>query len=166
VPDLLSAPQPQGRDSRGHKGELVKPAATISKGLFLMMTDTIADMLTRIRNANQRKHELVEMPASKLRVEIAKILKREGFVNSFKVVQDKPVSRLQIHLRYIMEDQVVINGLRKVSRPGRRYYVGKDEIPSVRGGMGIAILSTSKGIMTDRESRKENVGGEVLCYVW
>jgi small subunit ribosomal protein S8 len=131
-----------------------------------MMTDTIADMLTRIRNANQRKHEMVEIPVSKMRLEIAKILKREGFIKNFQVIQGRPVDFLRIHLRYLYEDQSVINGLRRVSRPGRRYYVGKDEIPSVKGGMGIAILSTPKGIMTDRQSRKENTGGEVLCYVW
>lgn len=131
-----------------------------------MITDTIADMLTRIRNANQRRHETVEMPVSKMRLEIAKILKREGFIKNFQVVQSRPVDLLRIHLRYLDEDQLVITGLKRVSRPGRRYYVGKDEIPSVRGGIGIAILSTPKGILTDRQSRKENTGGEVLCYVW
>jgi small subunit ribosomal protein S8 len=131
-----------------------------------MMTDTIADMLTRIRNANQRKRETVEIPVSKMRVEIAKILKQEGFIKNYQVIQNRPVDLLRIHLRYLYEDQSVINGLRRVSRPGRRYYVGKDEIPSVKGGMGIAILSTPKGILTDRQSRKENTGGEVLCYVW
>ena len=131
-----------------------------------MMTDTISDMLTRIRNANQRKHERVEMPVSKVRLEIAKVLKREGFIRNFQVIQGRPVDLLRIHLRYFYEDQPVINGLRRMSRPGRRYYVGKDEIPSVKGGMGIAILSTPKGLLTDRQSRKENTGGEVLCYVW
>jgi len=131
-----------------------------------MMTDTIADMLTRIRNANQRRHETVEMPVSKMRIEIAKILKREGFIKNFQVIQSRPVDLLRITLRYLYEDQSVINGLRRMSRPGRRYYVGKDEIPSVKGGIGIAILSTPKGILTDRQSRKENTGGEVLCYVW
>jgi small subunit ribosomal protein S8 len=131
-----------------------------------MMTDAIADMLTRIRNANQRRHDVVEMPVSKMRLEIAKILKQEGFINSFQVAQSRPVDLLRIHLRYLYEDQLVINGLRRMSRPGRRFYVGKDEIPLVKGGMGIAILSTPKGLLTDRQSRKENTGGEVLCYVW
>ncbi len=131
-----------------------------------MMTDTIADMLTRIRNANQRRHDVVEMPGSKMRLEIAKVLKREGFIKNFQVVQSRSVDLLRIHLRYLYEDQSVISGLRRVSRPGRRFYVRKDEIPVVKGGMGIAILSTPKGIMTDRQSRKENTGGEVLCYVW
>ncbi len=131
-----------------------------------MMTDTIADMLTRIRNANQRKHDVVEMPTSRMRLEIAKALKREGFIKTFQVVQSRPVDLLRIHLRYLHEDQSIISGLRRVSRPGRRFYVRKDEIPVVKGGMGIAILSTPKGIMTDRQSRKENTGGEVLCYVW
>ena len=130
------------------------------------MTDAIADMLTRIRNANQRRHDVVEMPVSKMRLEIAKILKQEGFINSLQVAQSRPVDLLRIHLRYLYEDQLVINGLRRMSRPGRRFYVGKDEIPLVKGGMGIAILSTPKGILTDRQSRKENTGGEVLCYVW
>lgn len=131
-----------------------------------MMTDTIADMLTRIRNATQRKRETVEMPVSKMRVEIAKILKREGFIKNFQIVQSRPVDLLRIQLRYLYEEQAVINGLRRVSRPGRRIYVGKDEIPSVKGGMGIVILSTPKGILTDQQSKKENTGGEVLCYVW
>ena len=130
------------------------------------MTDTLADMLTRIRNAAERRHEMVEMPVSKLKLEIAKVLKREGFIRIFHVVKGQPSDLLQIQLRYFNEDQPVINGLRRVSRAGRRVYVGKDEIPSVKGGMGIAILSTPKGVMTDRESRKENSGGEVLCYVW
>ncbi len=131
-----------------------------------MMTDTIADMLTRIRNANQRRHDVVEMPVSKMRTEIAKVLKQEGFIKNFQVVKSHPVELLRIHLRYLYEDQSVISGLRRVSRPGRRFYVRKDEIPVVKGGMGIAILSTPKGVMTDRKSRKENTGGEVLCYVW
>jgi small subunit ribosomal protein S8 len=131
-----------------------------------MTTDTIADMLTRIRNANQRRHDVVEMPVSKLRIEISKVLKQEGFIKNFQVVQSRPVDLLRIHLRYMYEDQSVISGLRRVSRPGRRFYVRKDEIPVVKGGLGIAILSTPKGIMTDRQSRKENTGGEVLCYVW
>lgn len=131
-----------------------------------MMTDTIADMLTRIRNANQRRHDVVEMPISKMRTEIARVLKQEGFIKNFQVVKSRPVELLRIHLRYLYEDQSVISGLRRVSRPGRRFYVRKDEIPVVKGGMGIAILSTPKGVMTDRKSRKENTGGEVLCYVW
>jgi small subunit ribosomal protein S8 len=131
-----------------------------------MMTDTVADLLTRIRNANQRKHETAEMPFSKMRLEIAKILKQEGFIKDFQVVQNRPFDLLKIHLRYLDEDQSVITGLKRVSRPGRRFYVGKDEIPSVKGGVGIAILSTPKGLLTDRQSRKQNTGGEVLCYVW
>ena len=131
-----------------------------------MMTDTIADMLTRIRNANQRRHDVVEMPVSKMRTEIARVLKQEGFIKNFQVVKSRPVELLRIHLRYLYEDQSVISGLRRVSRPGRRFYVRKDEIPVVKGGMGNAILSTPKGVMTDRKSRKENTGGEVLCYVW
>jgi small subunit ribosomal protein S8 len=131
-----------------------------------MTTDPIADMLTRIRNANQRKHDVVEMPISRMRTEIAKVLKQEGFIKDFQVVKSHPVELLRVYLRYLHEDQSVISGLKRVSRPGRRFYVRKDEIPVVKGGIGIAILSTPKGIMTDRKSRKENTGGEVLCYVW
>jgi small subunit ribosomal protein S8 len=131
-----------------------------------MMTDTIADMLTRIRNGNQRRHESIEMPVSKMKVEIAKILKREGFIRNYKVVSSNPADILRIQMRYMNEDQTVINGIRKISKPGHRKYVGTDAIPSVKGGMGIAILSTPKGLLTDRESKKEHVGGEVLCYIW
>lgn len=131
-----------------------------------MMTDAISDMLTRIQNANQRRHEVVQMPSSKMRLEIARVLKREGFIRNYKVVEDRPANQLKIYMRYRNEDEAVINGLRRVSRPGRRYYVAKDGVPWVKGGMGVAILSTSRGILTDRESRKENTGGEVLCYVW
>jgi small subunit ribosomal protein S8 len=131
-----------------------------------MMTDTLADMLTRIRNATERRNEMVEMPLSKLKFEIAKVLKREGFIGNYRVVKGQPSDLLQIQLRYLNEDQAVISGLRRVSRAGRRVYVGKHEIPSVKGGTGIAILSTPKGVMTGRESKKENTGGEVLCYVW
>ena len=131
-----------------------------------MMIDTLADMLTRIRNATLRRHETVEMPVSKLKLEVAKVLQREGFIRNFHVAKGQPTDLLQIQLRYFSENQVVISGLRRVSRAGRRVYVGKDEIPSVKGGMGIAILSTPNGVMTDRESRRQKTGGEVLCYVW
>lgn len=131
-----------------------------------MMTDTIADMLTRIRNALQRRREHVEMPTSKMRVAIADVLRREGFIGNFKVVSNRPVDLLRIELRYLSGGQKVVNGLRRISRPGRRVYVGKDKIPKVKGGMGVAILSTPKGVLTDHESRREHTGGEVLCFVW
>lgn len=131
-----------------------------------MMTDPISDMLTRIRNANLRRQETVQLPVSKMKLEIAKILKREGFIKDFEVIKSRPVDLLQIRLRYLRENQPVITNLKRVSLSGRRVYVGKDEIPYVRGGIGVAILSTPKGILTDRESRKEKIGGEVLCMVW
>lgn len=130
------------------------------------MTDPIADMLTRIRNAKQRKHETVNMPLSKLKLEIARILKDEGFIRNYKVGGEAGKEELRIFLKYINEEEPVITDLRRISSPGRRVYVGKDAIPSVKGGLGIAILSTSKGLMTDQKSREIKVGGEVLCYVW
>jgi small subunit ribosomal protein S8 len=132
----------------------------------MAMTDPIADMLTRIRNANLRRHEVVEMPLSKMRLGIAKILKEEGFIQGYKVVREGDFQRLRLHLRYVGQDLPVITGLRRISRPGLRTYVGKDKIPSVRRGLGVAILSTSKGLMTDKESRRKQIGGEVLCHVW
>ena len=131
-----------------------------------MTTDPISDMLTRIRNAKLRKHDDVQVPLSKIKLKIAEILRREGFIRSFKVVDLEGRPSIRISLKYIDEERSVITDLKKISTPGRRVYVGKDDIPAVRGGVGIAILSTSKGLMTDRESRKNHVGGEVLCYVW
>lgn len=130
-----------------------------------MLTDPIADMLTRIRNAMRTKAEKVDIPASRMKVEIAKILKEEGFIKSYKIVKDRRQGILRIVLKYL-GDEPVISGLKRVSRPGRRVYVGKKEIPQVLGGMGVAILTTSKGIMTDKTSRREGVGGEVICQVW
>lgn len=132
-----------------------------------MSTDPIADMLARMRNAMARKYDTVEVPTSKLKERILAIMQREGFVRDFAVERDaanRPVIR--IRLRYVGEDRPVINGMRRVSRPGRRVYVKRDDIRSVRGGLGIAVISTPQGLMTDRESRKRNVGGEVLCMVW
>lgn len=131
-----------------------------------MMTDPIADLLVRIRNAGRRGHETLTVPASKLKGGILRVLKAEGFINDYEnqVVEGHPAFR--VHLRYVAEGQPMITGLRRVSKPGLRVYVGKRDITRVRGGMGIAILSTSKGVMTDRESRAENIGGEVLCQVW
>jgi small subunit ribosomal protein S8 len=131
-----------------------------------MNTDPISDMLTRLRNAKQRKHEAVDVPSSKTKLNIAEILRREGFIRGYKVVETEGHSAIRIYLKYIDEDRSVITDLKRVSTPGRRVYVSKDKIPNVRGGLGVAILSTSKGIMTDRESRKSQVGGELLCFVW
>ena len=132
-----------------------------------MMADPIADMLTRIRNAQMKRHKVVAMPVSKMKVEIARILKQEGFIRGYDVRGKAPHAKLRIFLRY--EDdgrRPVIAGLQRVSKPGRRVYSAKDEIPWVRSGLGVAILSTSKGVMTGREARRAGVGGEVICYVW
>jgi small subunit ribosomal protein S8 len=131
-----------------------------------MMTDPIADLLTRIRNASRAEHEKVDIPSSKLRVRLAEILKEEGFIKNFRLIEDKRQGVLRVYLKYGPGQERVISGLRRVSKPGKRLYVGADRIPSVLGGMGVAILSTPQGVLTDRESRKAKVGGEVLCYVW
>ncbi len=134
-----------------------------------MMTDPIADMLTRIRNAAMARHKQVLVPASKMKIEIARILKEEGFIERYDVGQEKPQPMLRIILKYdnsVRPPRPVIQGLQRVSKPGRRIYVKRREIPYVRSGLGIAILSTSKGVMSDREARRQNVGGEVICYVW
>lgn len=132
----------------------------------IMLTDPIADMLTRIRNAVKARHESVEMPSSKMKVEIAKILKREGYIEDYEVIAANPQDILRIQLRYTPDKRGVIHGLRRISKPGLRVYVKKDEIPKVLGGLGIAIISTPKGLMTDKEARKAGLGGEVICYVW
>jgi small subunit ribosomal protein S8 len=131
-----------------------------------MMTDPIADMLTRIRNANMIKAEKVDIPASKLKLEITKILKEKGFIKSYKVLKDRKQGIIRITLRYTSDGERIITGLKRVSKPGRRVYVGKDKIPNVMGGYGIAILSTSKGVLTDEVCREKGIGGEVICAVW
>jgi small subunit ribosomal protein S8 len=132
-----------------------------------MMTDPIADLLTRIRNASRAEHEKVDIPASRLKLRMAEILKAEGFVKNFRVIEETGKHRvLRVYLKYGAGNEQVISGLVRVSKPGRRVYVGKDKIPSILGGMGVAILSTSRGVMTDREVRKQKLGGEVLAYVW
>ena len=130
------------------------------------MTDPIADMLTRMRNAIAAKHSRVDIPASKLKVRLAELLKDEGFIKNFRVIEDRKQGILRVYLKYGPGQERVITGLRRVSKPGRRQYVGAERVPSVLGGMGVAILSTPRGVMTDRESRRQRVGGEVLCYVW
>ena len=130
------------------------------------MTDTIADMLTRIRNALIAKHDSVEIPASTMKKAIAQILVDEGYVKSFDVVADGEKKTIRIQLKYGPNKQRVIVGIKRISRPGLRVYARKDEMPKVLGGLGIAIVSTSRGVMTDREARKQGVGGEVLAYVW
>ena len=132
----------------------------------MVMTDPIADMLTRIRNANNVRHESLELPGSKVKREIAEILKREGFVKDVEFVEDNKQGVLRIFLKYGPNQERVITGLKRISKPGLRVYAKADEVPRVLGGLGIAIVSTSKGIITDKEARQQNVGGEVLAYVW
>ena len=132
----------------------------------MQITDPIADMLTRIRNANSSKHESVNVPASKLKIEIARILNEEGYINGYEVIDDGLQGVIKITLKYGANKTKVITGLKRVSKPGLRVYAGKDELPRVLRGLGIAIISTSKGIMTDKEARKNNVGGEVLAFIW
>ena len=132
----------------------------------MTMTDPIADMLTRIRNASMRCIEEVDLPSSRIRVEIARILREEGFLKGFKSTKEEGLDVLRLFLKYTEEERPVISGLTRVSKPGRRVYAGTKEIPPVKRGLGIAIVSTSSGIMTDKEARKNNIGGEVICYVW
>ena len=134
----------------------------------MSMTDPIADMLTRIRNGIQSRHDRVEMPNSKLKVEVAKILKSEGFISNYKVVQEdgKVQASLRVYLKYSENGEPVIHGIERVSRPGRRVYRGKEDIPKVLGGLGLAIVSTSKGVLSGAEAARTGIGGEVLCQVW
>ena len=131
-----------------------------------MVTDPVADMLTRIRNANMVRHEFVLIPWSKMKLAIAKILREEGFVANYEVLKGKPGRVIKIYLRYMDKDQPAITGLKRVSKPGLRAYVGRLEIPRIYGGLGIAIISTSKGIMTGQKAWRQHIGGELLCYVW
>lgn len=132
----------------------------------MTMNDPVADMLTRVRNAQQAGHRRVDMPISKLKVQVARILAENHFIQAFKVLDDGHHGVLRLYLKYTDDDRPVIRSLERVSKPGRREYVGKDSIPRVRAGMGIAILSTSRGVLTDREARDEGVGGEVLARVY
>ena len=131
----------------------------------MQMSDVIADMLTRIRNANDAKHATVDIPASNMKKAIADILLAEGYIKSYEVVEDGKQGIIRITLKYIGK-QKVIQGLRRVSKPGLRIYASSEDMPKVMGGLGIAIVSTSKGLMTDKKARKENIGGEVLAFVW
>ena len=131
------------------------------------MTDPIADMLTRIRNANTSKHDTVDVPASKMKLAIADILVKEGYVAKYDLVEDGTAKNIRITLKYGKDmNEKIISGLKRISKPGLRVYAGKDELPRVLGGLGIAIISTNQGVMTDKEARKLNVGGEVLAFVW
>lgn len=132
----------------------------------MQITDSIADMLTRIRNANSAKHDTVDVPASNMKKAIAQILLDEGYIKNFQVVEDNKQGVIKIGLKYGPNKSHVITGLRRVSKPGLRIYANSEDMPKVMKGLGIAIVSTSKGVMTDRQARKENVGGEVLAFVW
>ena len=130
------------------------------------VNDPIADMLTRVRNAAMVHHKTVALPSSRVKVEIAKILKDEGYIKDFDLINQKPSSVLRLHLKYTPDRQPVVSGMKRVSSPGRRVYTGRTEIPWVLSGIGVAILSTPKGIMTGQKARRMGVGGEVLCYIW
>lgn len=132
----------------------------------MVMTDPIADMLTRIRNANQMKHPYVEMPASKIKLEILNVIKNEGYINDIEYIQDDKQGVIKVALKYTTSSERVIKGLKRVSKPGLRVYASASEMPKVLNGLGIAIVSTSNGVMTDKEARRHNVGGEVLAYIW
>ena len=132
----------------------------------MQVTDPIADMLTRIRNANAARHEKVDIPASNLKKAVADILKEEGYIKKYDVIEDSKQGIIRVVLKYGADKQKVITGLKRISKPGLRVYAAKDEIPKVLGGLGIAIISTSTGVITDKSARKQGVGGEVLAYIW
>ncbi len=132
----------------------------------MVMTDPIADLLTRIRNANMVRHEKVEVPSSNIKVTIAEILKKEGFIRDFEKIEDEKQGMLRLFLKYGPNNERVITGLKRISKPGLRVYAKTTEIPRVLGGLGIAIISTSKGVMTDKEARAAQAGGEVIAYIW
>ena len=132
----------------------------------MVMTDPIADFLTRIRNANQAKHEVLEVPASNIKKGIAEILKREGFVKNVEVIEDDKQGIIRVFLKYGQNGERVITNLKRISKPGLRVYSKREDVPKVLNGLGIAIISTSEGLLTDKEARQKNVGGEVIAYVW
>lgn len=132
----------------------------------MVMTDPIADMLTRIRNASSQRHTMVDIPLSKLKVDMAKILKENGFIMDYKVAGEGVHKNICVYLKYTSDDIPFITGIKRVSKPGRRVYTGKDKIPKVMGGIGVAILSTSNGLLSDREAKRAGTGGEILCYIW
>ncbi len=132
----------------------------------MSMTDPIADMLTRIRNAGHAKFEKVDIPASRLKIGLARILKEEGYIKNYKVIKDNRQGILRVYLRYDERQTPIIQGLKRISKPGRRVYAGIEDLPRVRAGLGVAVISTSKGVVTDRQARKLMVGGEVMCEIW
>lgn len=132
----------------------------------MVMTDPIADMLTRIRNANVVYHEKVDIPASKLKAALADIMKSEGFIRDYQVIKDDKQGVLRVFLKYGANREKVITGIKRISKPGLRVHVRKDELPKVLGGLGVAVVSTTKGLMSDKQARQAGLGGEVLCYIW
>ena len=132
----------------------------------MTISDPIADMLTRIRNAVMARHDFVPVPASRMKLSIARILKREGFIADYEVLKGKPHRVIKLHLKYDDKNQPILSGLERVSKPGLRVYVGREEISRVYGGLGIAIISTSNGVMTGQQAWRQGIGGELLCYVW
>jgi len=132
----------------------------------MSVSDPVADFLTCVRNAIRAKHRKVDVPASRIKTELSKVLLRERFINNFKVIEDSKQGMLRIYLKYAAEDRPVIDGIKRVSTPGRRVYVKKDRLPRVMGGLGTSIISTSRGLMTDREAREAGLGGELICQVW
>lgn len=132
----------------------------------MAMTDPIADFLNRIKNGQRARFDKVDIPASRLKTELARILKEEGYIKHYKLIKDNKQGVLRVHLKYSTDREAAVTGIKRISKPSRRVYVGHDEIPRVLNGLGIAILSTSKGIMTDRDARANRVGGEVICSVW
>jgi small subunit ribosomal protein S8 len=133
----------------------------------MTMSDPIADMLTRIRNGNTAKHDFVSIPSSKMKLAVVDILVKEGYIKGYKVIEDGAFKSIKVELKYgATKNEKVISGIKKISKPGLRVYAGKDELPSVLGGLGTAIISTNKGVVTDKEARKLQVGGEVICFIW
>ena len=130
------------------------------------VTDQVSDMLTRLRNATLARHDHVLIPTSKLKLEVAKILKAQGYIQKYDLMDDKRQGQIRIHLRYAQGRRPIITGLRRISRPGMRVYADKERLPRVLGGLGVAVMSTSQGVLTDREARRRGIGGEVMCYVW
>ncbi len=132
----------------------------------MSMTDPVSDLLTRIRNANAVRHDRMDIPASKMKLEIAKILKQEGYIRTFKMIEEGPQGIIRIYLKYADDGEPVIHGLRRVSKPGLRIYRGVGDLPKVRNGLGVAVISTNRGVVTDEQARGLQVGGEVLCEIW
>jgi len=162
--DMFSGARLQGRDTRREEGKLVEVEDT--EDSKMTMTDPVADMLTRIRNANQAGHKTVEIPASKMKKSIASILKEEGYIEDYEFEDDGKQGLIRIAMKYAPGKTRVISQLRRISKPGLKVYVNANDVPRVLGGLGIAIISTSKGVISDKDARRIGVGGEVICYVW